>query len=139
MIKVKIPLGEGKRLCDKYDAPMVVVFSLHDSGDSFGVLTYGQNAKLCRHAADIGNKIADAILGSKIIPSVNEPAHLPDYPEGWVQDTLPARLRTLVHKWRETELEIRSDGESFRDSEYRELLLEVADDVEAAMAATKKE
>lgn len=79
----KIPIAEGRRLSEKYKAPMLVVFSLHDGGDTFNVMTYGETKALCRHAADIGNKIAEAILGSKIAPAETEPMQLPNVPMEW--------------------------------------------------------
>jgi hypothetical protein len=114
---------------------MCIVFTIHE-GNIFNVMTYGMTKALCRLAADYGNKIAEAILGSKITPATSEPTHLSDHPEGWEQDTLCVRLRKLVHGWRENELEIRTDSENYRDMQYRELLLEVADEVEKAMNET---
>jgi hypothetical protein len=128
----RVPLREGKRICEEYKAPMCVLFAIHE-GNRFSVMTYGMTKALCRCAADYGNKIAEAILGSKIAAALNEPTHLPDYPEGWVQDTLPKRLRDLAHKYRTIELEMRSEGRG--NYEYRELLLECADDVDAALNA----
>lgn len=130
MAKGMVPLREGKRICEEYKAPICVLFTIHKD-NRFNVMTYGMTKALCRCAADYGNKIAEAILGSKIAAAVDEPTHLPDYPEGWVQDTLPKRLRDLAHKYRTAELEMRSEG--FGGYEFREFLLECADDIDAAM------
>ena len=83
MSKGKIPISEGKRLATQYRAPMVIVFSLHDNGDTFNVMSYGMNRKLCRHAADIATKIAEKVLDSTIAPAQQEPFSLPDQPAQW--------------------------------------------------------
>lgn len=83
MAKGKIPIGEGRKLAEKYNAPIVIVFSLHDGGDTFNVMSYGQTKKLCRHAADIAGKIADKVLDGSISPAEVEPVHLPDVPVEW--------------------------------------------------------
>jgi hypothetical protein len=79
----KIPIAEGRRLAEKYGAPVVIVFSLHDRGDTFNVMTYGQTKKLCRHAADLGRQIAEQVLKGQIAPSEEEPVDLPDTPAVW--------------------------------------------------------
>jgi hypothetical protein len=79
----KVPISEGKRLCLEYAAPICVVFTLHDGGDSFNVMTYGVTKVLCRYAADIGKQIAEAVLNGTIAPSAEEPKHLPDVPTLW--------------------------------------------------------
>ncbi len=76
----KIPIAEGERLSAKYKAPIVIVFSLHDNGDTFNVMTYGQSKALCRHAASLGEQIAQKILNGEIAPAQDEPLHLPDEP-----------------------------------------------------------
>ena len=79
----KIPIREGKRLCDMYAAPVVIVFSLHDGGDTFNVMTYGQTMKLCKHAADLGRKFADAVLNGTVAPAAVEPTDIPEVPAQW--------------------------------------------------------
>jgi hypothetical protein len=80
MAKGKIPIKEGERLSKEYDAPVVIVFSIHDRGDSFNVMTYGANRKLCRHAASLGDQIARKVLEGEIAP---EQTHLPEMPANW--------------------------------------------------------
>jgi hypothetical protein len=87
----KIPIAEGERIAKKYDAAMVIVFSLLDRGNTFNVMTYGRTRALCRYAADIGSKIADAILDGKIVPAQIEPKHLPEVPMEWEQQ--PAGIK----------------------------------------------
>ncbi len=79
----KVPISEGKRLCEKYKAPIVIVYTILDEGDTFNVMTYGATKKLCRHAADIGKKIAEKILNGEITPEQDEPMHLPNEPTNW--------------------------------------------------------
>jgi hypothetical protein len=79
----KIPISEGKRICEKYDAPVVIVFTLLDGGNTFNVMTYGATKKLCRHAASLGNQIADKVLDGTIAPETTEPIHLPEQPINW--------------------------------------------------------
>lgn len=83
MAKGKIPIKEGERLSKQFDAPIVIVFSLHDGGDSFNVMSYGKSKALCRHAADIAKKIAEKVLNGTIAPSAEEPMDLPDRPTAW--------------------------------------------------------
>ena len=85
MSKGKIPIGEGRKLAEKYKAPIVIVFTILDGGDSFNVMSYGQTKALCRHAADIANKIAEKVLDGTIAPSEMEPSHLPESPTQWQQ------------------------------------------------------
>jgi hypothetical protein len=87
--KGKIPIGEGRKLAEKYKAPMVVVFSLHNGGKTFNVMSYGQTKALCRVAADYANKIADKVLDGEINPADKEPFDLPDVPAEWEGQTKP--------------------------------------------------
>lgn len=79
----KIPISEGKRICEKYKAPVVIVFTLLDGGNTFNVMTYGATKKLCRHAASLGNQIAEKVLDGTIAPEQEEPFHLPEDPTNW--------------------------------------------------------
>lgn len=79
----KIPISEGKRISEKYNAPIVIMFTILDGGDTFNVMTYGASKKLCRHAASLGNQIADKVLDGTITPEQEEPTHLPDKPANW--------------------------------------------------------
>ncbi len=79
----KIPISEGKRICEKYKAPVVIVFTLLDNGDTFNVMTYGATKKLCRHAASLGNQIAEKVFDGTIAPEQKEPVHLPEEPANW--------------------------------------------------------
>jgi hypothetical protein len=80
----KIPIAEGRRISEKFKAPVVIVFTLLDNGDTFNVMTYGATKALCRHAASLGNQIADKVLNRDIEPEQIEPVHLPDEPMNWV-------------------------------------------------------
>ncbi len=79
----KIPIAEGKRLCEKYNAPIVIVFSLLDKGDTVNVMTYGATKALCRVAADLGKQITDKVMSLEISPSRTEPTELPNVPTEW--------------------------------------------------------
>jgi hypothetical protein len=79
----RMPIKAADRISDEYDCPIVIIFALRGNGDTFSVVTYGKTKALCRHAADIGNKIAEAIMGGEIIPAQIEPTHLPDVPTAW--------------------------------------------------------
>lgn len=83
MAKGKIPIKEGRRLSETYQAPVVIVFSLHDGGDTFNVTTYGATKALCRHAASLGEQIAAKVLGGEISPEPLEPERLPNVPTEW--------------------------------------------------------
>jgi hypothetical protein len=83
MKRGKIPIAEGKRIAEKFDAPIVVVFSLLDGGDTFNVMSYGQTKALCRHAASIADQIAKKVLNGQISPAPKEPTELPDAPTEW--------------------------------------------------------
>jgi hypothetical protein len=78
-----IPIAEGRRLSEKYDAPVVITFTILDNGDTFNVMTYGASKALCRHAASLGKQISEAILNGKIAPAKEEPLELPDIPIEW--------------------------------------------------------
>lgn len=83
MKRAKIPISEGKRLSKTYDAPVVIVFTLLDGGDTFNVMTYGATKALCRHAASLGEQIANKVLSGEIAPEQAEPTHLPNVPTNW--------------------------------------------------------
>ncbi|HEV3312433.1 MAG TPA: hypothetical protein VG815_18125 [Chloroflexota bacterium] len=79
----KIPIAEGKRLSEKYKAPVVIVFTILDGGDTINVMTYGQSKALCRHAGDLGKKITEKVLDGTIVPEQTEPLDLPDEATNW--------------------------------------------------------
>lgn len=81
--KSLIPISEGKRLCETYKAPVVIVFTILDNGDTLNVMTYGASKALCKVAADLGNQITDKVLNGIITPSPTEPMDLPDVPTQW--------------------------------------------------------
>ncbi len=83
MAKTKIPISEGERLSKKYKAPIVIVFTILDNGNTFNVLTFGASKPLCKHAADLGKKIADKVLNGEIVPSQEEPIDIPNVPTNW--------------------------------------------------------
>jgi hypothetical protein len=83
MAKGKIPIREGERLSEEYDAPVVIIFSIHDRGETFNVMTYGASRKLCRHAASLGDQIARKVFEGEIAPEQVEPTHLPERPANW--------------------------------------------------------
>jgi hypothetical protein len=83
MTRNKIPIAEGKRLSEKYDAPVVIVFTILDRGETFNVTTYGATKALCRHAADLGEQITHKVLSGEIVPSEVEPMHLSNEPTEW--------------------------------------------------------
>lgn len=80
MSKGKIPIKAAERISDQYNCPMVIIFAITQDGENFNLTTYGATKALCRHAADIGNKISEAIMNSKIEPSEKEPLDMPDVP-----------------------------------------------------------
>jgi hypothetical protein len=82
MKRGKIPIREGKRLSEQYDAPIVIVFSILDGGATFNVMTYGATQALCRHAASLGDQIADQVLGGTISPAAGGPTQLPSACDG---------------------------------------------------------
>lgn len=69
----RIPIGAARDLSRRYGCPMVVVFAITPSGDSFNLTTYGATKKLCKLAADIGDQFADAVLGGTVGPPETEP------------------------------------------------------------------
>lgn len=79
----KIPIAEGERISKKYAAPIVIVFSIEEGGDTFGVMTYGASKALCRHAASLGEQIVEKVLGGLITPAAAEPMNLPNVPTNW--------------------------------------------------------
>ncbi len=83
MAKTKIPISEGKRLSEKYKAPIVIVFTILDNGDTFNVMTFGASKALCKHAADLGKQIADKVLSGDIAPLQEEPMDIPNVPTNW--------------------------------------------------------
>ncbi len=79
----RIPIKAAEQLAYDYDCPVIVVWALDGNGDAFCVTTYGKSKALCRHAADIGRKISQAIMGGDIVPSQEEPTDLPNVPAVW--------------------------------------------------------
>jgi hypothetical protein len=79
----KIPIAEAQRIAEKFGAPIVIVFSIHDGGNSFNVISYGQSKALCRHAASLGDQIAQKVLNGEISPVTTQPMNLPDVPMEW--------------------------------------------------------
>lgn len=86
----RIPIAAARSLGQKYDCPVIVVFALHPPGDNrFTVTTYGQTKKLCRLAAEYGERIARGIELGEIQPSATEPDGGPEQPMEW-QGPAPA-------------------------------------------------
>ena len=85
----KIPVSEGEKLSKKYDAPIVIVFTILDRGDTFNVMTYGASKALCRHAASLGVQFSKAVLERGVIPEPTEPENLPDVPANWINSFRP--------------------------------------------------
>ncbi len=79
----KVPISEGKRLCEKYKAQVVIVFTILDGGDTFNCMSYGATKPLCRHAASLADQIASKVLNGEITPEQEEPTHLPNEPTNW--------------------------------------------------------
>jgi len=80
----KIPIREGARLCKKYRCPVIVCFAIEADGERFTVMTYGETKKLCKHAADLGKKFAEAVMGGTVAPAPIEPTDLPEEPTEWI-------------------------------------------------------
>jgi len=81
--RAKVPIAEGQRLSEKYDAPIVIVFTLLDKGETINVMSYGASKALCRHAASLASQIADKVMNGTIAPTQIEPTHLPNEPMEW--------------------------------------------------------
>mgnify|MGYP001563289097 CR=1 FL=1 len=80
MAKGLIPIKAAERLSEQYNCPVIVIYAIEDTGDRFTVTTYGKSKALCRHAADLGRKLAKAILNGEIIPAEKEPTDVPNEP-----------------------------------------------------------
>lgn len=76
----RIPIGAARKMSEQYDVPMIVLYAIHPNGKEFTVTTYGATKKLCRHAADIGKKLAKAIMDAEVVPAEVEPMDVPDAP-----------------------------------------------------------
>lgn len=96
MAKGLIPISEGRRLCDKYKAPMVVVFAIHGDRENFTVMTYGQTKKLCKLAAAYGKEIAESAF-SAAVQVQTEPNDLPEEPTHQIpfKNGVPADYRFM--------------------------------------------
>jgi hypothetical protein len=57
-----IPIKAAEKLSEQYNCPIVIVYAVLDGGEQFCVTSYGKSKALCRHAADLGRKLAEAIL-----------------------------------------------------------------------------
>ncbi len=79
----RIPIKAAERISKAYECPVVIVFALEGKGDTFGVTTYGRSKALCRHAADLGKKFAEAIMNGTITPAETEPLDIPNVPTEW--------------------------------------------------------
>jgi hypothetical protein len=110
MNKTKIPIREGKRLCEEYKAPVVIIFALVDNGDRIAVTTYGATKALCRHAADLSKKIVDKVMSGEIAPEQTEPLDLPNDPTIWTgrkrtaatePEAKPIELALTFHRYYE--------------------------------------
>ncbi len=76
----RVPIKAAEHISDAYKCPVVIVWALEGNGSSFCVTTYGKTKALCRHAADIGRKISEAIMDGSITPAQVEPLDLPNVP-----------------------------------------------------------
>ena len=54
--------------CDKHGIAMGVLFGLEDNGDKVRIVTYGQNAKLCKVAKHMGDQTWKLIQAGEITP-----------------------------------------------------------------------
>ncbi len=79
----RIPIKAAERISEQYDCPMVVMFALNENAERFHVVTYGKTKALCRHAASIGEQIAQKVLAGDIAPVADEPLNLPNTPTVW--------------------------------------------------------
>jgi len=67
----EIPIGDARKISRERNQPVVIIFGLSGAtkGESFNVTTYGATKALCRYAADIGQKFADAVLNGVVTPA----------------------------------------------------------------------
>lgn len=80
MSRGRIPIKDAERLSDKHNCPIIVIYAIEDNGDRFTVTTYGKTKALCQHAADLGRKLAKAILDGEVVPATTEPLDVPNGP-----------------------------------------------------------
>jgi hypothetical protein len=81
--KKGIPISEAKRLAKAHGLPMVIIFSLDDSGEAFAVSSYGSNKALCDKAAGLADQIVAKVLRGEIEPPLADaPPAQPPFPEG---------------------------------------------------------
>src|SRR5690348_4886550 len=99
MSKGLIPISEGKRLATEYRAPVVIVFSIHDNGDSFNVMSYGMSRALCTHAASLAKQISEKVLNGEITPAAEKPAGLPEEPTQWSN----GQAKSIIERAEKTE------------------------------------
>ena len=84
-----VPIADARRIGEKRKCPVVVIWAIEDDTSRFTVTTWGKTKKLCRHAADLGKKLTDAILNSDVQPAASEPLDLPDEPTIWQDEIQP--------------------------------------------------
>src|SRR5262245_28876930 len=81
--KGKILVGDARRIAENRRCPMLVIFGLEEGADTFSVVSYGMNRRLCRLAASLADQIAARVLNGDIGPPEVEPAELPDQPAAY--------------------------------------------------------
>lgn len=67
-------------MAKRHNCPVVLIYAIEPEAESFTVTTYGQTKALCRHAADLGRKFSQAVLGREVEPAMTEPLDVPDDP-----------------------------------------------------------
>lgn len=88
MPKANISISAAAELSRKFECPIVIIFALENEGGTFGVTSYGQTKKLCRHAADLARKFSKAVLEGVVCPAPTEPFDVPDQPTTTTYSTL---------------------------------------------------
>ena len=58
---MKIPIAEAKRVCEKYNARVVMIVAWENTKGETAITTYGETKEECSWAGKLADKFADFI------------------------------------------------------------------------------